>query len=64
VLLLVTARQLWWKSKKLFKSQMGTHNSSEMVAALGTPCAIPPLTLTVVVVNIFLGTACQKKKES
>jgi hypothetical protein len=27
-------------------TQMGTHNRSEMVVVLGTPCAIPPLTVT------------------
>jgi hypothetical protein len=26
----------------MIRTQMGTHNKSEIVAVLGTPCAIPP----------------------
>jgi hypothetical protein len=26
----------------MIKTQMGTHNRSEMVAVLGIPCTIPP----------------------
>jgi hypothetical protein len=32
----------------LIRSQMGTHNRSEMVAVCGTPNAIPPLTITLI----------------
>jgi hypothetical protein len=31
----------------IIRTQMGTHNRSEVVAVLGTPCAIPPVTVTV-----------------
>jgi hypothetical protein len=35
----------------MIRTQMGTHNRSAIVAVLGTPCAIPPPT-----VNIILAT--------
>jgi hypothetical protein len=33
----------------VIRTQMGMHNRSEMVAAHGTPRAIPPVTLTATV---------------
>jgi hypothetical protein len=39
--LLVIGRALVAKSE-MIRTKMGTHNTSEMVAVLETPCAIPP----------------------
>jgi hypothetical protein len=41
--LLVISRDVWWMNHKFLELRYGTHNRSEMVAVLGTPCAIPPI---------------------
>jgi hypothetical protein len=39
---LVITRELQWVNESgMIGTQIGTHNRSEMVAVLGTPCAIP-----------------------
>jgi hypothetical protein len=39
----------------MIRTQMGTRNRPEMVAVYGTPCAIRPITVTVIVILPLLG---------
>jgi hypothetical protein len=41
-----TSRQLCWMNHEWLHLRWGTHNRSVMVAVFGTPCAIPPVTVT------------------
>jgi hypothetical protein len=47
----------------MIKTQIGTHNTSEMVALLGTPCAIPPHNSIILLSTTELGTLYKTSEE-